>query len=182
MKLEESKTPIKEQIELDDKKIKKLEKRQNYLEKLCEENKEEIRKAKESIALEKIDLQNQIKMISDDIEKMQQSNCKPELKKNAENKSEASKPNEEMAIFLKTLIKKKERALECPVCFEQAKIPIFMCTLSHLICKACKLKTIICPICRMEYPNEPIRNRYAEEDAEELSDLYTKIEALERRT
>ena len=38
-----------------------------------------------------------------------------------------------------------------------------------------------CPVCRKEYPKELIRNRYAEQDAENLSDLYSKIKDVEDR-
>jgi len=189
MNLEETKTslvsqmkPIEKEIELDGKKIKKLEKKQNYLEGLCEANIEKIRKEKESVALERISVLKQIESTNVDIEKFQN----PDLKEESETamktvKEPEYKPNEEMVDFLKTIIEQKEQALECPICFETAKIPIYMCSESHLICFTCKLKMKDCPVCRRKYPKELIRNRYAEEDAEKLSEFYLKMDKINNR-
>ena len=38
-----------------------------------------------------------------------------------------------MVDFLTKSIKEKESDLECPVCFETAEVPIFMCSEMHLI-------------------------------------------------
>ena len=38
-----------------------------------------------------------------------------------------------MVDFLTKSIKEKESELECPVCFETAEVPIFMCSEMHLI-------------------------------------------------
>merc|ERR1719319_304053 len=70
--------PIEKEIELNKKKIKKMERKQNYLEGLCETNIEKIQKAKESVALEMISLQNQIKSNIVDMEKLQTSDLKQE--------------------------------------------------------------------------------------------------------
>ena len=40
--------------------------------------------------------------------------------------------------FLNESISRKEKQLECPVCFEVAQAPIFMCSESHLICCECQ--------------------------------------------
>ena len=38
-----------------------------------------------------------------------------------------------MVDFLTKSIKEKESDLECPVCFETAEVPIYMCPEMHLI-------------------------------------------------
>lgn len=38
--------------------------------------------------------------------------------------------------------------LECPVCFDYMKPPIFMCDRAHCICESCKSKITECPSCR----------------------------------
>ena len=39
-----------------------------------------------------------------------------------------------LITFLVKSIEEKEAALECPVCLETAKAPIFMCQQQHLVC------------------------------------------------
>merc|ERR1719509_246845 len=185
--------PIVKEIELDGKKIKKLERKQNYLEGMCETNIEKIQKEKEAVALEIISIQDQMKSNIVDMEKLKKSDLKegPEspviiakvnsstyLNQVSALSLKKPNPNKEMVNFLKTIIEEKERSLECPVCYETAKIPIYMCSESHLICFTCKLKMNDCPVCRKKYPKELIRNRYAEEDADKLADLYLKMEDM----
>jgi len=185
--------PIVKEIELDGKKIKKLERKQNYLEGMCETNIEKIQKEKEAVALEIISIQDQIKSNIVDMEKLKKSDLKegPEspviiaevnsstyLNQVSDLSLKKPNPNKEMVNFLKTIIEEKERSLECPVCYETAKIPIYMCSESHLICFTCKLKMNDCPVCRKKYPEELIRNRYAEEDADKLADLYLRMEDM----
>jgi len=185
--------PIEKEIELDVKKINKLKRKQNYLEGLCGTNIDKIKKEKELVALQMISLQNEIRSNIVDIEKFKNSGfkqepditpkyknlqCSTNLNQVSDIPLKKPNPNKEMVIFLKTIIKEKERSLECPVCFETAKIPIYMCSESHLICFTCKLKMNDCPVCRKKYPEELIRNRYAEEDADKLADLYLKMEDM----
>ena len=80
--------------------------------------------------------------------------------------------------FLATSIKEKESDLECPVCFETADIPIFMCSEMHLICSTCKPKVRECPECRVPYTGAPKRHRYAEKTAEELKKLRKEFESM----
>merc|ERR1719319_1344033 len=99
---------IEKEIELDRKKIKKLEKKQSYLEGLCETNIEKIRKEKESIALESISVLKQIESKNVDIKNFQH----PYLKEESEaamktEKKPECKPNEEMVDFLRTIIEQK---------------------------------------------------------------------------
>ena len=76
--------------------------------------------------------------------------------------------------FIDDTIKEKEKELECPVCFEIASAPIFMCQDSHLICGKCMPKLSVCPECREEYPRPPKRHRYAEKIVDELQRLRAK--------
>ena len=76
--------------------------------------------------------------------------------------------------FIDDIIKEKEQELKCPVCFEIASVPIFMCQDSHLICGKCMPKLSVCPECREEYPRPPKRHRYAEKIVDELQRLRAK--------
>merc|ERR1719237_590914 len=76
-------------------------------------------------------------------------------------------PNMQLLEYIDNKIKAKEKELECPVCFEVASAPIFMCSDLHLICSDCKPKVSICPECREPYPKKAKRHRYAEKAAED---------------
>ncbi|XP_074029290.1 uncharacterized protein [Leptinotarsa decemlineata] len=39
--------------------------------------------------------------------------------------------------------------LECPVCLEYMRPPIFMCAVGHSICSSCKIKVKKCPMCQI---------------------------------
>ena len=82
--------------------------------------------------------------------------------------------------FLVQSIKEKEADLECPVCFETASVPIFMCSEMHLICNRCRPKIKECPECRLPYSGQPKRHRFAEKTAEELEELVQKMRKLTR--
>ena len=69
-------------------------------------------------------------------------------------------------------IEAKEEELGCPVCFELACAPIFMCAKEHLVCSTCRPKLSQCPQCRKIYKNKFRRHRHAEKAAEELEGLY----------
>ena len=77
-------------------------------------------------------------------------------------------------------IEKKEEDLECPVCLEVAKTPIYTCPDSHIICSACatipELKK--CPECREDLPTPLKRHRFAEKIAEELEELVQATDEL----
>ena len=80
-----------------------------------------------------------------------------------------------MVEFLTNSISKKEKDLECPVCFEISTIPIFCCAESHLICSSCQPKLRICPECRMEYRDPPKVHRFAEKAAQEVDELKKEL-------
>ena len=83
-----------------------------------------------------------------------------------------------MTDFLAQSIKEKEVDLECPVCFETASIPIFMCSEMHLICNRCRPKIRECPECRLPYTGAAKRHRFAEKTAGELGKLRKEYENL----
>ena len=79
-------------------------------------------------------------------------------------------------IDKKIVIKKLE--LECPVCFEEASVPIMMCEALHLICSSCRLRLGRCPECRRGYGQEVRRHRFAEKTAQELEELRREMREL----
>ena len=83
-----------------------------------------------------------------------------------------------MITFLIKSIEEKEAALECPVCLETAKAPIFMCQQQHLICFKCRPRLTLCPECREAYQGLPRRHRYAERDAEELEKMRKELTSM----
>lgn len=91
---------------------------------------------------------------------------------------EPSAGNNKMIAFLTKSIEEKEAALECPVCLETAKAPIFMCQQQHLICFKCRPRLTLCPECREAYQGLPRRHRYAERDAEELEKMRKELTSM----
>jgi len=55
-----------------------------------------------------------------------------------------------------------ESELECPVCLEISRPPIYQCPEGHLICSACKPLLKACCQCDKKYTDPPIRCRFAE--------------------
>jgi len=55
-----------------------------------------------------------------------------------------------------------ESELECPVCLEISRPPIYQCPEGHLICSACKPLLKACCQCDSKYTDPPIRCRFAE--------------------
>jgi len=86
--------------------------------------------------------------------------------------------NNRVSTFLSEAIKEKEADLECPVCFETADIPIFMCSEMHLICNRCRPKVKECPECRLPYTGGAKRHKFAEKTASELTKLRRELENL----
>ena len=67
----------------------------------------------------------------------------------------------------------RDTDLECPVCLEQLRPPIFQCVNGHLVCQKCLVRietsTRKCPTCRMAFTDR-IRSLQADRRAEELTD------------
>ena len=75
-------------------------------------------------------------------------------------------------------ILKKEEELECPVCLETARVPIYMCSEQHIICSCSADKVANCPQCREELARPLKRHRYAEREVEELASLREELAEL----
>jgi len=86
--------------------------------------------------------------------------------------------NIKLINLLTKSIEEKEAALECPVCLDTAKAPIFTCQQQHLVCNSCLPRLTSCPECREDYPGPPRRHRYAERDAEELEKMIKELAKL----
>ncbi|XP_063914515.1 uncharacterized protein LOC135130959 [Zophobas morio] len=48
--------------------------------------------------------------------------------------------------------------LECPVCKEIMRQPIFQCLTGHSICQSCHKRLSVCPTCQEDFPEQHIRN------------------------
>ena len=55
-----------------------------------------------------------------------------------------------------------ESELECPVCLEISRPPIYQCPEGHLICSSCKPLLKACCQCDTKFTDPPIRCRFAE--------------------
>ena len=75
-------------------------------------------------------------------------------------------------------ISKKEEELDCPVCLETARLPIYMCSEQHIICSCSADKVANCPQCREELTRPLKRHRYAEREVEELASLREELAEL----
>jgi len=88
------------------------------------------------------------------------------------------KVNEDLVKFISNTIEEKMKDVSCPVCFETAETPIYMCSMSHLICKNCLPRLKVCPECRKQYPKTPVRHRFAEKLDVEIKKLSTERKTL----
>ncbi len=68
--------------------------------------------------------------------------------------------------------------LECPVCMDISRPPIYQCEEGHLICSACKPLLTHCPHCAKSYSNPVIRCRFAEK----LSEKYFRMVEEDRQS
>lgn len=68
-----------------------------------------------------------------------------------------------------------ERELECPVCMDIARPPIYQCEEGHIICANCKPLLTECPHnCGKKYSEPAIRCRFAEKLAEKYASQLAK--------
>ena len=83
--------------------------------------------------------------------------------------SSQSKPSKLSDLEPSDELREIERELECPVCMEIAKPPIYQCEEGHIICAHCKPLLTNCPHnCGQKYSEPAIRCRFAEK----LADKY----------
>ena len=68
-------------------------------------------------------------------------------------------------------LKELEAELECPVCMDISRPPIYQCEEGHIICATCKPLLTQCPHCAKVYSNPVIRCRFAEK----LADRYFQL-------
>ena len=68
-------------------------------------------------------------------------------------------------------IKELEQELECPICMDISRPPIYQCEEGHIICSTCKPLLTNCPHCSKPYSNPVIRCRFAEK----LSERYFRM-------
>ena len=94
------------------------------------------------------------------------------------------KPNPKADVSVVTLdneqpsdeLREIARDLECPVCFNVAKPPIYQCEEGHIICHQCKPNLEKCPSCSKKYSEPAIRNRLAEKISDKYSAQLSKYE------
>ena len=75
-------------------------------------------------------------------------------------------------------ISKKKEELDCAVCLETARVPIYTCSEQHIICSCSADKVANCPQCREELTRPLKRHRYAEREVEELASLREELAEL----
>jgi len=76
------------------------------------------------------------------------------VKRKSDRDGECSLPEDERSEI--------ESELECPVCFEISRPPIYQCGEGHIICSACKPLLKTCCQCESRFSDPPIRCRFAE--------------------
>jgi len=82
--------------------------------------------------------------------------------------------------FLKESIQMKQSEIKCPVCLEEAGVPIYRCVNEHLICGSCRTRVgLTCPVCRVRYQGPPKRYIYAERTVEEIQRLREQLAEIE---
>ena len=86
-----------------------------------------------------------------------------------ENKLRGNKQKDRL-LNIHNQILRLQTNLECPICTETASSPIYQCKEGHLVCSSCVVRVARCAICREAGPVN-VRNRYAENDSEELGCL-----------
>ena len=91
------------------------------------------------------------------------------LHSNSGDGSSQRKPSKLSDLEPSDELREIERELECPVCMEIAKPPIYQCEEGHIICAHCKPLLTNCPHnCGQKYSEPAIRCRFAEK----LADKY----------
>jgi len=85
----------------------------------------------------------------------------------------------DLARSLEAQISDMSLDLECPVCLNVCKPPIYSCVAQHPVCSECRPNLKHCPVCRELYDQGLIRHRYAERDYEKLEDARRQLLTLQ---
>ena len=93
-----------------------------------------------------------------------------------ENKLRGNRRKERL-LTIHTQILRLQTNLECPICAETASTLIYQCREGHMVCSSCVYKIARCPMCRQDGPVN-VRNRYAENDSQELAKLLAERDAI----
>jgi len=101
-----------------------------------------------------------------------------------------SDDRQQLIDYITNTIDYLRQRLECPVCLYTMEPPIYQCPEGHLICATCKPKLKKCPECRIGYNTDSIpfrfrlhdtpdkRHRYAEKDAERLTETLAMLHRI----
>jgi hypothetical protein len=125
--------------------------------------------------IEKAKLQDSIQKIQFELSRIEDDNEKGFGFNKKSNKENANFKIDRVNQLVKE-IEEKERDLECPVCFEICVAPIYMCDLSHQICKQCRPKMNNCPQCREPYKKHKMRHKVKEASRDKLQKLYKTMQ------
>jgi len=158
-----------------DKKIKEMQDESSKLEMTVKEKAKKMEDAAEEHLLDTHHTYAQNDKLKQKIGSLKRKRVLIENEKN--NLFKKKKVNEGLIEFISNTIEEKKKDVSCPVCFETAEAPIYMCSMSHLICKYCLPRLKICPECRRLYGKRPVRHRFAEKLDEEIKKL-----TMERKT
>ena len=134
-KIKEEQKVLSSKCDQCDAQIEKMERKRKKLEKYMETEMNKVRLEGETITKEIQELNDSLQAnikATEDLARLDVTNSKAEA-----GPSDASSGKNEstarMVDFLTKSIKEKESDLECPVCFETAEVPIYMCPEMHLI-------------------------------------------------
>ena len=156
--LKVEKEELKQNIEHEDKQLKKHVKKKERLETYLDTTTKKV-------MTEGKRLETKVQSVRDQL---------AETRKRKEQVVRAAPPPSSQLPFLEFIsgqIQEKEKELECPVFLETADTPIFSCLKhQHLVCQHCRPRLKECPECREQYA-EVTRHRYAEKTVEQLKTL-----------
>ena len=134
-KIREEQKVLSSKCDQCDAQIEKMERKRKKLEKYMETEMNKVRLEGETITKEIQELNDSLQTnikATEDLARLDVTNSKTETgpsgASGAQNESTAR-----MVDFLTKSIQEKESDLECPVCFETAEVPIYMCPEMHLI-------------------------------------------------
>ena len=146
----------------------------------CEEKDESLENMKKKIQTLQASVPKNINKIREKFKNLRNSLNNVKIKQAEYNQRKKPKkviiekggPNIPLVEYIGKKIEAKEEELGCPVCFELASAPIYMCPEEHMVCSTCRPQLSQCPQCRKKYKKEFRRHRHAEKTAEELKVLH----------